>query len=62
MISHENDCVGCPQGCINCGRKDVIYLICDDCGDYADDLYYGDDGGQYCKHCLKDHVEKVRVE
>ena len=62
MIHHENDCVDCPQGCINCGRKDSIYFICDDCGDYVDDLYIGNDGGEYCSSCVLDHLETVRVE
>lgn len=60
MIKYENDCVDCPQGCIECGRKKVKYFICDDCGDYVNDLYYGDDGGEYCGSCLTEHVEKVK--
>lgn len=30
--SVENDCVGCPQGCIHCGRnKDYVLITCDFC-------------------------------
>ena len=66
MIRFENQCVGCPpeMGCMgmSCPNRHVAVLTCDDCGDYAEDLYYGDDGSQYCKYCLHKHVEKVKIE
>ena len=62
MIEYRNNCVMCPQGCVECGRKKQKTLICDDCGDEVQDLYYGDDGQQYCDTCIKYHVEKVVLE
>ena len=62
MIRFENQCVDCPQGCINCGRKHTLVLTCDDCGDDTDELFYGNDGGEYCMYCLTKHVEKVEIE
>ena len=62
MIIYESQCVGCPQGCMNCGAKHTAVLICDDCGAEEQELYVGEDEGQYCKRCVLDHIEKVRVE
>lgn len=50
MIEIENDCVGCPQGCIRCGRKKVPHFYCDYCGEECDDLY-DVRGDQFCKEC-----------
>lgn len=35
----ENNCVGCPQGCIRCGRDHQKVYFCDECGDYTEKLY-----------------------
>ena len=59
MITYENNCVQC-EDCRNCGRKKQLTLICDDCGDEATELWYGDDGNQYCKYCITEHIEKVK--
>ena len=32
MIVYEDECVGCPMGCIQCGRKHVPHCYCDVCG------------------------------
>lgn len=54
----DNFCVGCPQGCINCGRKhDVLVIECDRCGELIYDIddvvenEYGYD--DLCKDCHK---------
>lgn len=48
-----NDCVGCPQGCIHCGR-DINYYIyeCDVCGEqmYEDEVYF-ENNQHFCKKC-----------
>ena len=62
MIIYENNCVKCPQGCMNCGRDHQPMGKCDDCGDELDELYYGADGGQYCRHCILGHLDKVVIE
>lgn len=64
MIIYENNCVHCPQGCIHCGRDHQPMGVCDDksCGAETDELFYGVDGGQYCKHCITGHLERVVIE
>lgn len=36
MRTVEDYCVGCPQGCIGCGRKHVTVYWCDVCGQMTD--------------------------
>lgn len=62
MVRLENDCVGCPQGCIHCSKGDSYYyaMYCDECGRSVEDLFlYGDK--QICNDCLVDHYEKVDI-
>ena len=55
MVIYEDECVGCPQGCINCGRKRVPRYYCDRCGEeiYDDDV---DTHASYhlCEKCRGD--------
>ena len=40
MRQYENFCVGCPQGCIHCGREhDVLVVSCDKCGEDVVPIY-----------------------
>lgn len=59
MVEFEKgeSCVGCPQGCIDCGRKhsSVPHMYCDDCNQEFETLYKYD-GNQLCKDCLTDRV------
>lgn len=53
----QNDCVGCPQGCGNCGRdRDYRVYYCDNCGDNAneDNPLYVFEGQELCWDCYKD--------
>ena len=50
-IKYEDCCVGCPQGCINCGRKRVEVHKCDSCGNYAQ---YQIDDEDLCEDCAED--------
>lgn len=52
MLITENNCVGCPQGCVNCGRKRQEVIKCDGekCDNYAK---YQTDDGDYCEDCLE---------
>lgn len=60
MTKYENDCVGCPQGCIHCGRDRTPYLYCDLCKDEAEYLYeYGDD--ELCEDCLLKQFNKITL-
>lgn len=52
MVRYENDCVDCPQGCIDCGRKRTPHYYCDNpkCGDEA--TLYEYESEQLCADCL----------
>lgn len=60
MIRIENDCVGCPQGCISCGRKHIPHYYCDECEEeISENDMYDDDGEMLCRECLLDrHAAK----
>ncbi len=58
MIKFEDQCVGCPQGCINCGRKRTPIMICDDCGEEVEDLYEVGNQ-QLCGECALNNLDKV---
>ena len=50
----ENDCVGCPQGCIHCGRNvDYEVIECDECGKtiMSEDDLAKEGGKDYCHEC-----------
>lgn len=54
MIRYENDCVGCPQGCINCGRRRTPHIYCNVCGDeidYDSDEWTLDKDYHVCDSC-----------
>lgn len=52
MRSWQNDCVGCPQGCIHCGRQDDYCVVeCDECGACEENMYQYN-GLDYCEDCL----------
>lgn len=56
----ENNCVDCPQGCINCGRREQEAYFCDKCGDYADlwtPLYRFEDK-ELCWECYKEQFNE----
>ena len=53
----ENDCVMCPQGCTDCGRKQTEHLYCDDCKEEMP-LYEFEDG-EFCIHCIEKRLTKV---
>lgn len=55
----ENFCVGCPQGCINCGRKhDVTIYYCDECETQDVDLYEWN-GRELCEDCIKEELLQI---
>ncbi len=58
MIKTENYCVGCPQGCIHCGRdRDVRVYACDDCETtlWDDEIYVINDK-MLCRDCAIEYV------
>ena len=56
MITYTNECVDCPQGCVNCGRKRMRTVICDCCKEEIDvecgGLYTLPDYDDLCESCL----------
>ena len=60
MIKYENECVGCPQGCIHCGRDKTQHLYCDRCGEDSEELYVFD-GEELCEDCLKNSLERITL-
>lgn len=52
MIKYEDDCVLCPQGCINCGRRHTPHLYCDECGDEISIDVYKVDDKMLCRECV----------
>lgn len=61
MLKYENDCVGCPQGCVHCGRKKVLHLYCDKCREEVDRLFKWD-GDEWCLDCIEKELEEVKVD
>lgn len=60
MVKYENLCVGCPQGCRDCGNKHAAVFICDDCGDESYPLHEFE-GDQLCEYCVLKRLDKVEV-
>lgn len=61
MIRYENDCVGCPQGCIHCGRKHSPHIYCDICGgelSYQDSDASLDKDYHVCDECKSEEEEE----
>lgn len=57
MMKIENDCVGCPIPCIDCGRKRTPHYYCDKCG--SEETLYRYDDKELCKDCLAKEFEIV---
>ena len=52
MRYRDNDCVGCPQGCVHCGREHGYTVIaCDKCGEDIAPIYEYD-GKELCMDCI----------
>ena len=57
----ESDCVGCPHGCVNCGRnRDYIEYECDICHETpTDDRFLENvDGKEMCSSCIEALLEE----
>jgi DNA-directed RNA polymerase subunit RPC12/RpoP len=60
MIRYEDDCVGCPQGCVHCGRDHSPHYYCDECGDeFSPDELYDVDDRMLCAECALDTFKKI---
>lgn len=58
---YENFCVQCPQGCINCGRKqDLLVTECGNCG--RESTTPEEDGwdmeNEVCDRCREEEEEE----
>lgn len=57
----EDNCVGCPQGCVGCGRDHEEVHYCDKCKTYSDGwnpLYVGENGEELCRDCYKEQFNE----
>lgn len=64
-IKYEDYCVGCPQGCINCGRSHtpVPYFFCDRCKFEVEQLYKSDETGEeLCFDCLMEDYNIINED
>ena len=63
MIKFENECVGCPQGCMgdSCPNRDVQHLYCDRCGADCEELYMFDTD-ELCRECLLEMFDKITLD
>lgn len=61
MIKYENDCVGCPTYCINCGKKHSPHYFCDWCDEeFEPDELYDVNGDMVCQGCILGQYEKIK--
>ena len=62
MIKHVSECVGCEHCVPLCPYRDVTVLVCDECGDEVEKLYWYE-GEQLCEDCavdrFKDELEEI---
>lgn len=57
MTRIENDCVGCPTYCTDCGAKHTPHYYCDKCGNENTLYYFGDE--ELCMECITESLEIV---
>ena len=65
MRVRESRCASCPpeMGCLgsSCRYRSMIDLYCDDCKEWAEELY-DVDGKELCKKCVLSLFPKVRID
>ena len=61
MIRYQNDCCDCLLPCVDCGRRKVPHLFCDDCG-YECKLAYQIGDEHICESCFSDRYELKSLE
>lgn len=57
MVSFVDACNGC-EICLGCGKKHTKKLVCDNCGDDENQLYYFDDK-ELCIDCIEELLDPV---
>lgn len=60
MTRIENDCVGCPTYCCDCGAKHTPHYYCDKCS-AEDTLYYFGDT-ELCRDCIEKIFDAICTE
>lgn len=60
MMRIEDNCVGCPDYCINCGARRTKRFYCDRCGD--EDKLYRFGGEELCDYCISKALSKEKTE
>lgn len=56
MIKIQNDCVGCPIYCADCGAKHTPHFYCDRCGNEYTLYYYNDE--ELCLECIIEDIQE----
>jgi len=59
MMKEIDECTGgCPQGCINCGRKHIQIKVCDwcECEDEYE-RYYNIGNDEVCEECAIEYIK-----
>lgn len=57
MIKQTTDCVGCADGCHNCGMNALYYAVfCDNCRQQIDGRVYEVNDKHICEDCLTDVI------
>nr|DAM48024.1 MAG TPA: 54S ribosomal protein [Caudoviricetes sp.] len=62
MIKIQNDCVGCPIYCADCGAKHTPHFYCDECGREVDKEFENTEFGELCEECLEKYLEEEEEE
>ncbi|MDE5582448.1 MAG: hypothetical protein K2J08_01910 [Ruminococcus sp.] len=60
MKEISDECVGCPDYCINCGRRRTVRYYCDVCG--QEEELYSLDGKELCENCLSEALYGTPAE
>lgn len=63
----ENHCVCCDLPCINCGRRNVEVIYCDDCENSECEAMFNYNGRELCYDCVKkaileDYIYSEKLE
>lgn len=59
MMRIKDECVGCPDYCINCGARRTKRFYCDRCGEEY--TLYRFNGEELCENCLDKALKELKT-